>query len=81
MAYQKATRGVVRRTHNYRMMRKLADAFEDWTFAVNIGRKGKLLAEAEAMALQEGSPEEVPASLPAHTHVSSLACVHASHPH
>ena len=46
--YQKKMRGIVRRTHSYRYMRRLAAAMDDWCYAVSLGRKEKLLAMADA---------------------------------
>lgn len=53
--YQKSMRGIVRRTHKYRYMRKLAAAMEDWCFATSMSRKEKLLAAADAT----GDPVEM----------------------
>jgi len=46
--HQKKMRGIVRRTHAYRHMRRLASAMEDWCYAVSLGRKETLLATADA---------------------------------
>jgi len=64
--YNKATRGIVRRCHSYRTMRKLTRAMEDWVFATTISRKARLLAEAEAMDTTAGDPVEVAKTLEAY---------------
>jgi hypothetical protein len=57
--YEKSTRGVVRRMHTYRSMRRLNAAMEDWAFAVTISKKARLLAQAEALDDAEGDSMEV----------------------
>merc|ERR1712070_1058871 len=47
VAYARKIRGVVLRTHRYHAQRKLAQAMDDWEFAVSISRKERILEQAQ----------------------------------